>query len=89
MIGETHVKVNDWGPFDYHRVYNLTFPLQVIGNYSLGMRKPRFGEFYPRVGISMKYRLTDQYSPETLPLDLYNNMYGHQYEGGAYVSFGR
>ncbi|MEM9259979.1 MAG: glycosidase, partial [Bacteroidota bacterium] len=23
------VKVNDWGPFDYHRDFNLTFPLQL------------------------------------------------------------
>ena len=25
---DVQVKVNDWGPFDYHRAFNLTFPLR-------------------------------------------------------------
>jgi hypothetical protein len=37
---ETHVKVNDWGPFDYHRDFNLTFPLQLMLDISTSLGKP-------------------------------------------------
>jgi hypothetical protein len=31
----TAFKLNDWGPYDYHRDYNLTFPMQLMGDLSL------------------------------------------------------
>jgi hypothetical protein len=37
---ETHVKVNAWGPFDYHRDFNLTFPLQLMLDISTSLGKP-------------------------------------------------
>ena len=82
-------KVNDWGPFDYHRIYNLTFPFQAITRFELGMKKPRYGEFYPNIGVLGKYRLADENSPNNVPLNTLSNGWGHQYEVGAYVSFGR
>ena len=34
VIVDAAVKRNDWGPYDYHRDFNLTFPLQVAGHAS-------------------------------------------------------
>ena len=85
---DSWVKVNDWGPFDYHRVYNLTFPLQTIGTLSYGIRLPRFDRPYPRIGISGKYRLTDANSAEHTPIPGFPNGLGHQYEVMTIVQFG-
>ena len=85
---DSSVKVNDWGPFDYHRVYNLTFPLQTIGTLSYGIRLPRFDRPYPRIGISGKYRLTDANSAQHTPIPSLPNGWGHQYEVMTIVQFG-
>ena len=82
-------KFNDWGPFDYHRVYNLTFPFQTIGRLEMGMTKPRYGNVYPRIGVLSKFRLTDEFSPDHIPMAGWANDWGRQYEVGAYVSFAR
>jgi hypothetical protein len=57
------VRVNDWGPFDFHRDYNLTFPVQTMLDLSGGIGRPN--AFLPstRAGIRAKWRMLDQYSP--------------------------
>ncbi|MCX6266116.1 MAG: glycosidase, partial [Bacteroidetes bacterium] len=61
-------KVNDWGPYDYHRDFNLTFPLQLMADlsYSVDMRK-WFILPETRVGIRGTWRSLDQYSPRYCP----------------------
>lgn len=34
------LKFNDWGPFDYHRDFNITFPLQTALDISTSVGKP-------------------------------------------------
>ncbi len=34
------VKVNDWGPFDYYRDFNITFPMQLMLDLSTTLNKP-------------------------------------------------
>ncbi|QJP34583.1 glycosidase [Nonlabens sp. Ci31] len=34
------VKVNDWGPFDYYRDFNITFPMQLMLDVSTTLGKP-------------------------------------------------
>ena len=62
------VKVNDWGPYDYHRDFNLTYPLQVMADlsYSIVMRK-WFILPETRMGIRGTWRSLDQYSPRYCP----------------------
>lgn len=62
------IKFNDWGPYDYHRDYNLTFPMQLIGDLSLEIGKPEWW-ILPgtRIGIRGTYRTLDQYSPRYAP----------------------
>ncbi|HPF70027.1 MAG TPA: hypothetical protein PLQ13_05075, partial [Candidatus Krumholzibacteria bacterium] len=65
---ETAVKVNDFGPYDYHRDYNLTFPLQLMGDVSYTLGTPRwFGYPQTRLGVRATWRSLDRYSPRYLP----------------------
>lgn len=68
MRVESHVKVNDWGPFDYHRDFNLTFPLQLMLDVSTTLGKPDWFILpSTRVGIRGTWRSLDQFSPRYLP----------------------
>lgn len=64
----THVKVNDWGPFDYHRDFNLTFPLQLMADISTSVGKPDWF-LLPgtQLGVRFMWRSLDQYSPRYAP----------------------
>lgn len=63
-----HVKVNDWGPFDYHRDFNLTFPLQLMLDFSTTLGKPDWFVLpSTTVGIRGMWRSLDQFSPRFLP----------------------
>jgi hypothetical protein len=68
------VKVNDWGPYDYHRDFNLTYPLQLMADlsYSVVMRK-WFILPETRVGIRGTWRSLDQYSPRYCPVKTLNS----------------
>lgn len=61
-------KFNDWGPFDYHRDFNLTFPVQLMGDLSWNLGRPDwFGRPQTRVGVRGTWRTLDQYSPRYCP----------------------
>lgn len=63
-----HVKVNDWGPFDYHRDFNLTFPLQLMLDVSTTLGKPDwFIMPSTQIGIRGTWRSLDQFSPRYSP----------------------
>ena len=62
------VKVDDWGPFDYHRDFNLTFPLQLMGDLSWSLGRPDWFETpMTRLGIRGTWRSLDQFSPRYCP----------------------
>ncbi|PKP52644.1 MAG: glycosidase [Bacteroidetes bacterium HGW-Bacteroidetes-1] len=62
------VRVNDWGPYDYHRDYNLTFPLQLMADISTSLRKPDWFDLpNTEIGLRATYRTLDRYSPRYSP----------------------
>jgi hypothetical protein len=64
------VKVNDWGPYDYHRDFNLTYPLQIKADLSTFVEKPRWVDLpQTRIGIRFNWRSLDQYSPRYCPTE--------------------
>lgn len=65
----TAFKLNDWGPFDYHRDFNLTFPLQLMADISTEVGKPDWF-ILPgtRIGIRGTYRTLNKYSPRYAPV---------------------
>ncbi len=61
-------KVNDWGPYDYHKDFNLTYPLQLVGDVSTFVGMPEwFDEPQTRFGVRVTWRSLDQYSPRYCP----------------------
>ncbi|RAR47114.1 glycoside hydrolase 5 family protein [Flavobacterium lacus] len=64
----TSLKLNDWGPFDYHRDFNLTYPLQSAIDISTSVGKPNWFILPDtRIGIMGIWRSLDQFSPRYSP----------------------
>jgi hypothetical protein len=65
---ETFARFNDWGPYDYHRDFNFTFPVHLMADVSYSLGAPRwFGFPQTRVGIRGLWRSLDQYSNRYCP----------------------
>jgi|TARA_B110000908_G_scaffold168142_1_gene222450 hypothetical protein len=86
-------KFNDWGPFDYHRDFNLTYPTQLMLDFSTTLGKP--GWFVlpnTKMGIRGTWRSLDQYSPrytfsstDTSSLNLAGQSNGSEWEIRTYI----
>ncbi|WP_445717766.1 glycoside hydrolase family 2 TIM barrel-domain containing protein [Flavobacterium sp.] len=62
------IKFNDWGPYDYHRDFNLTYPVQSSIDISTSVGKPSWFILPDtRIGIMGIWRSLDQYSPRYSP----------------------
>lgn len=62
-------KFNDWGPFDYHRDFNLTFPMQWIADFSTEIGRPDWFMLPgTKIGIRGTYRTLNKYSPRYSPV---------------------
>ncbi len=65
------VKIDDWGPFDYHRDFNLTFPLQLMFDLSTTVGSPTWIDLpNSRLGVRFTWRSLDQYSPRYCPAQI-------------------
>jgi hypothetical protein len=61
-------KINDWGPFDYHRDFNLTFPTQLMGDLSYSFGLPDWlNAPQTRFGVRGTWRTLDEFSPRFCP----------------------
>ncbi len=71
-----YAKFNDWGPYDYHRDFNLTFPAQLMADLSHTLGAPRwFAHPQTRVGVRGMWRSLDENSPRFCPA-LVEDAYG-------------
>ena len=62
------VKVNDFGPYDYHRDFNLTYPLQLMLDLSTSVGKQNWFILpNTKIGIRGTWRSLDQYSARYSP----------------------
>ncbi|MCU0350136.1 MAG: glycosidase [Flavobacterium sp.] len=62
------LKINDWGPFDYHRDFNLTFPVQTVLDFSFSLGKPDWFILpNTRIGVRGTWRGLDEFSPRYAP----------------------
>jgi len=65
---DTFVKVNDFGPYDYHHDFNLTFPLQLMGDISFTLARQDWLDLpQTRFGVRGTFRTLDRYSNRYLP----------------------
>ncbi|MCP4144476.1 MAG: glycosidase [bacterium] len=58
------LKIGDWGIYDYHKDWNLTYPLQLLGDVSWSLGKPKWFADEPetKIGIRGLYRTLDRNS---------------------------
>jgi hypothetical protein len=64
-------KFNDFGPFDYHRDFNLTFPTQYMVDVSYALGKPQWWDVpETKFGIRGTSRTLDRYSPRYCPVQV-------------------
>jgi hypothetical protein len=65
---ETFAKFDDWGVYDYHRDFNLTFPVHLMADLSHTLGTPRwFGFPQTKVGVRGTWRSLDQFSNRYVP----------------------
>lgn len=82
------VKINDWGPYDYHRDYNLTFPLQLMADLSTEIGKPDWFVLPgTRIGIRGTWRSLDEFSPRYAPTYIFNDA-GQRVPDPTAIGFG-
>ncbi len=61
-------RFNDWGPYDYHRDFNLTFPVQLMTDLSYTLGLPGWFDVpQTRVGVRGSWRTLNEYSPRYCP----------------------
>jgi hypothetical protein len=61
-------KFNDWGPYDYHRDFNLTYPEQFMGDASYVLGLPGWFDVpETRIGVRGTLRTLDKFSPRYCP----------------------
>jgi hypothetical protein len=59
-------KFDDWGPYDYHKDFNLTYPMQLMGDISFHVGSPNWWEMpESRFGVRATYRTLNEYSPRS------------------------
>ncbi|MCA9622067.1 MAG: hypothetical protein KC731_23750 [Myxococcales bacterium] len=59
----TELQFNDWGPYDYHRDFNITFPMQMYADVSYGVKTQEWlVDFFSRMGMSYRMRFLDEFS---------------------------
>jgi hypothetical protein len=64
----TSAKFDDWGPYDYHRDFNLTYPVQLMADISHTLGTPKWFDYtQTRFGMRGTWRSLDQYSPRYAP----------------------
>jgi beta-galactosidase len=81
-------RFNDWGPYDYHRDFNLTFPAQYSGDVAYVLGSPRWLSTTPQTSVGFKgtYRTLDQYSPRWAP-PVGSTANGSEWEFRTYLYF--
>lgn len=79
-------RFGDWGPFDYYRDFNLTFPFQGMMDLSYSLSRPEwFVANYTRFGVRGTFRLLDENSGRFQQDTARPNAFGSEWEVRTYV----
>jgi len=74
---EGYAKFDDWGPYDYHRDGNETFPAQLMADVSRTLGAPVwFGAPQTRFGVRGQWRSLDRHSSRYCPVEILNPLGG-------------
>ena len=84
---QTFLRFNDWGPYDYHRDFNLTYPVQVMGDLSYSFGIPMWIAVpQTRIGVRGTYRSLDEYSNRYAPNPAQPGALGAEWEIRTYLN---
>lgn len=62
------LRFNDWGPYDYHRDFNQTYPVQAIADVSTVLGTPQWFDVpQTRFGVRLSWRSLNEFSPRFCP----------------------
>ncbi len=68
-------KINDWGPYDFHRDFNLTYPVQLMADFSTTVGSPQWHDIpQTRLGVRFTWRSLDENSPRYCPTQAVNDI---------------
>jgi beta-galactosidase len=85
---ENTVKFDDWGPYDYHRDFDLTYPFQWYGDLSWSALSGLLGEAYARFGVRGEYRTLDDQSTGFRVETPAPGATAHEWEFSTYMHLG-
>ncbi len=86
VLFTTSLLFDDWGPYDYHRDFNLTYPFQWYGDLSLGLGVPALKLVGTRFGFRWQVRTLDDRSEGYVRDPSRPGAAGSEYELGTYVN---
>lgn len=79
-------RIGDWGPYDYYRDFNQTFPFQGMVDMSYGLVNPQwFVSSYTRFGVRGTFRALDANSGRYQPDPSDPDALGTEWEVRTYV----
>jgi len=86
IINKKHIisgyaKKNAWGPYDWYRQFNITFPYQFMFEYSVLIDNFLSEEFSSRLGFKTIFRTLDENSPGNENSDEMND---YEFQTGVY-----
>lgn len=77
--------VDDWGPYDFHRDFNLTYPFQGTADLAYVMGVKTLTEAMARLGVRGTLRTLDRNSAEYVPDLADADARGMEWEVGTYL----
>jgi hypothetical protein len=79
--------VNDWGVYDYYKDFNLTYPVQVMGDLSYSFGIPMWLAVpQTRIGLRGTYRSLNEYSNRYVPNPAQPGALGSEWEIRTYLN---
>ena len=88
FLARTKLHFDDWGPYDFHRDFNLTYPIQWYLDASYGLAPAGLEGLGTRFGVRAQFRTLDENSSEFVSDPRNSNKRGRELEIGIYVNVG-
>jgi len=79
-----YVKDDAFGPYDFHRQFNITYPRQYKLEYAMLLDQKKDQETSSKLGVKAYYRSLDKYSPED---EYENGENDHMFEIQTYFKY--
>ena len=87
VLFQTFLRFNDWGAYDYYKDFNLTYPVQVMGDLSYSFGIPMWiAAPQTRIGLRGTYRTLNGYSNRYLANPADPGALGNEWEIRTYLN---